>query len=140
MTLLPEKLEDFRKAFNAAVDRRWPADQRHPLQVIDSLAQVHELHESLATLLERLEPFGMDNEAPIWGLKGVQLQDVRRMSEGKHLRAQAVDPHTGAELSVIGFNWGHAEVSQPVDLAVVLEWNYFRNSKTLQARILDLQT
>ena len=140
MTLLPEKLEDFRKAFNAAVDRRWPADQRHPLQAIDSLAQVHELHESLATLLERLEPFGMDNEAPIWGLKGVQLQDVRRMSEGKHLRAQAVDPHTGAELAVIGFNWGHADVSQPVDLAVVLEWNYFRNSKTLQARILDLQT
>jgi single-stranded-DNA-specific exonuclease len=139
MTLLPEKLEAFRAAFNAAVERRWPKSQRQPSQTIDTLAEVHELHEGLATLLERLEPFGMENEAPIWGLKGVRLEDVRRMSEGKHLRATAVDPVTGAKLPVIGFNWGHADVSLPVDLAVVLEWNIFRNSKTLQARILDLQ-
>ena len=139
MTLLPEKLEAFREAFNHAVDRRWPESQRQPTQHIDSIAQVHELHEGLATLLDRLEPFGMDNEAPIWGLKGVLLQEVRTMSEGKHLRATAVDATTGAKLPVIGFHWGHADVSQPVDLAIVLEWNNFRNSKTLQARILDLQ-
>jgi len=140
MTLAPEKLADFRKAFNAAVEQRWPLDQREPNQWIDSPAEIHELHEGLAHLLERLEPFGMENEAPIWGLKGVELEHVRKLSEGKHLRAMARDPKTGAQIPVIGFGWGHVDPRGPVNLAIVLEWNIFRGNKELQARILDLQS
>ena len=81
----------------------------------------------------------MENEAPIWGLEEVELTKVRTMSEGKHLRALARDPHTGTTLPVIGFGWGHMEITGPVHLAVVLEWNIFRGNKELQARILDLQ-
>lgn len=140
MTLAPEKLADFRKAFNASVEQRWPIDQREPNQWIDSPAEIHELHEGLAHLLERLEPFGMENEAPIWGLKGVELEHVRKLSEGKHLRAMARDPKTGAQIPVIGFGWGHVDPRGPVNLAIVLEWNIFRGNKELQARILDLQS
>ena len=139
MTLQPEQLEAFMEAFDRAVDERWPVEARQPRQLIDSPARVDELHAPLATLLERLEPFGMENEAPIWGLEAVELTQVRTMSEGKHLRALARDPHTGATLPVIGFGWGHVEITGPVRLAVVLEWNIFRGNKELQARILDLQ-
>ncbi len=139
MSLWPENLAAFIDAFDRSVDSRWPLADRHPRQRIDSCARVDELHASLAMLLERLEPFGMGNEAPIWGLENIELTEVRTMSEGKHLRAKARDPKTGATLPVIGFGWGHVEIMGPVNLAVVLEWNIFRGNKELQARILDLQ-
>ncbi|MDG1253351.1 MAG: single-stranded-DNA-specific exonuclease RecJ [Schleiferiaceae bacterium] len=139
MTLLPEKLADFQKAFNTAVERRWPEEQRQPYQKIDTEAAIHELHDGLAQLLERLEPFGMENEAPIWGLENVELQQIQKLSEGKHLKAIAHDPRTGARLPVIGFGWGHLDPQGSVNLAVVLEWNIFRGNKALQARILDIQ-
>jgi single-stranded-DNA-specific exonuclease len=139
MTLMPEHLEDFRQAFDDAVKRHWPAAARFPMQHVDTSARIHELHEGLCTLMDRMEPFGMDNEAPIWGLEGVELTEVRQLSEGKHLRTVLRDPQTGATLPAIGFGWGDFEANGPVQAAVVLGWNIFRGQKNLQARILDLQ-
>ncbi len=140
MTLQPEQLEAFMEAFDRAVDERWPMEARQPQQPVDSRARVDELHAPLATLLERLEPFGMENEAPIWGLEEVELSQGRTMAEGKHLRAQAVDPphrrHPPRHWFWLGPCGNHG--ARAPRRGFRMEY-FFRGNKELQARILDLQ-
>jgi single-stranded-DNA-specific exonuclease len=140
MTLLPKNLLAFRQAFNEAADHLWPEAKRQPSLRIDALLSVKELSVELCTLLERLEPFGMGFPSPLWGLRNVRLQNISKPGQGKHLKADVVDPQTGDRVSGIGFNMGHLPwIEQAVDVAVHLEWNHFRGSQTRQLRFVDLQ-
>ena len=140
MTLEAHQLEDFRAAFTQQVEATWSREDRQPTQTIDALCHLNELNPRLIALQERLAPFGQGFPIPTWGLKNVQLTQVRRMSDGKHLKAVLVDENGSGALDVIGFGWGDFDaLQQPVDVAVHLEWNHFRGQSKLQARIVDLQ-
>jgi len=138
MTLKSESLNAFRQAFTAEVDRLWPHEDRHPVQHIDALCTLEELNERMMALLDRLAPFGQGFPMPTWGLRGVTLQHVNRLSDGKHLKASITEG--GVALEAIGFGWGDFQgTDAPVDVAVQLDWNHFRGQSRLQARIVDLQ-
>ena len=123
-----------------SVNKNWAMNQREPEQLIDTSAQPEDLNDSLCSLLEKLEPFGMGNESPVWGLYKVTMEKTTYMNMDKHLKTFLTNPISGAQIPAIGFGWGEFRPeNRLVNAAVILEWNYFRGQRQRQARIIDLQ-
>jgi single-stranded-DNA-specific exonuclease len=141
MTCKPENLNDFRVALNAAVDRRWPESMRQPQIEVDVVLRIDEVTPRLLQLQDRLEPFGVGNPAPVWGVRGVELAYTKNVgAEGEHLQVELFDPFRQRSLRGIHFQWGDDPIPEGlVDAAFQLSWNEYRGERTVQARLLDLQ-
>ena len=141
MTCKPENLVAFRKAMNLAVEARWPEAMRHPQIEIDVVLRIDEVSPRLLQMQDRLEPFGVGNPAPVWGIKGIELAHTKKVgAQGEHLQVDLMDPFRQRSLRGIHFQWGDDPIPEGlVDVAFQLTWNEFRGERTLQARLLDLQ-
>ena len=138
LTVSREKFEEFRDRFRAvARDRLNPADLG-PEQRVDLEIQLDDATEELERLGRHLEPCGMGNPAPVFGVRGVRLTEPKIVGQG-HLKGVL---HAGSNrLEAIGFGLGDqldAVASGAVDIAIRLEQNQFRGNTTLQARLLSL--
>ena len=140
LTLTPNNLYAFRKEFNISVNTHWQKEKRSPEILIDTAAKPEDLNEDLCLLLDKLAPFGIGNKSPVWGLYKVTMEKTSYMSSNKHLRTLLTNPISRKQIPAIGFGWGSFRPkNKEVNVAVVLEWNYFRGEKRLQARIIDIQ-
>lgn len=95
------------------------------------------LTKSLVKKIDQFAPFGYKNPSIVLASRGMQISDVRTLSEGKHLkfRANGID--------AIAFGMGEMvkkllEVDS-VDIAYNLEINEFRGSQNLQLKVKDIQ-
>ena len=140
LTLTANNLDSFRKEFNISVNKHWQQEKRAPEILIDTSAKPEDLSKDLCLLLDKLAPFGMGNESPVWGLFEVTMEKTSYMSSNKHLRTLLTNPESQKQIPAIGFGWGSFRPKNKlVNAAVVLEWNYFRGERQLQARIIDIQ-
>jgi single-stranded-DNA-specific exonuclease len=145
MTLKPENLGAFRAAFAAYCEQQLRPEQRRPRLRLDAEVQLHELTPRTELMLSRMAPFGMENQAVVWGLRGVRLRYARPVgADGKHLKAVLEDPTSGARLDWIGFGWGHfLEAAQNPDLlfdvAFHLERNEYQGNVALQGKGVGLR-
>lgn len=90
--------------------------------------------------LSLLEPFGMKNESPLFLLKNVPVERIYTLGEGKHLKMDILYPNV--KLNALGFFKGNLYESlkdlKHVDLVGTLSINEFRNIKTIQIMIKDI--
>jgi single-stranded-DNA-specific exonuclease len=101
VTIRRERLGAFRDAFNrACAEQVAPADLA-PGQRVDAVVRVRELSPELARALRWLEPTGMGNPGPVFGLDGVTLEGQPRAVGAGHVRLVLADG--AARLRVIGF-------------------------------------
>ncbi|MCA9769319.1 MAG: single-stranded-DNA-specific exonuclease RecJ, partial [Gemmatimonadetes bacterium] len=96
------------------------------------------LDDALERLGRHLEPCGMGNPAPVFGVRAARL-DGRHTVGANHLKAQLA-AGAGA-LDLIAFGWadrvdGFAD--GPVDVAFRLERNEWQGRSSLQARALAI--
>jgi single-stranded-DNA-specific exonuclease len=81
-----ESLEALRERLRAyAAERLTPEDMR-PVVEIDAVLELQDVNEDLWSALERIAPFGMDNERPLFALRGAQLTSPPQLWKDKHLR------------------------------------------------------
>ena len=90
---------------------------------VDAEVAPADITMELAEAVSRLEPFGIGNEEPVFGLKDVYFADVRPLgSEGKHLSVTL----RGSRLRGVWWNRGdlveplRAESARPHDVAFTL--------------------
>lgn len=111
----------------------------HSEKVLEIDAQVDPvlLSKSLVKKIDQFAPFGYKNPAVVLASRGMQISDVRTLSEGKHLkfRANGID--------AIAFGMGDLakkllEINS-ADLAYTLEINEFRGKQNLQLKVKDIQ-
>jgi len=93
---------------------------------------------SLVKELHLLGPCGEGNPAPVFVLRKVKLQDVRKVGkEGRHFKAQAGD------LEVIGFSLGDLadklDYNKGYDLAFRLESNEWNGFDRIQLNLVDVK-
>lgn len=144
MTLKPEKLADFKKAFEAAVKAQILPEQRQARLYYDLELKAEEIDAKLYRLIQRFAPFGPENLAPNFLIRGLVNQASRAVGEeNKHLKFNLVDPDSGLCLEGIGFNLGNKvnQVVSGAELALIfhLELNVFRGQASLQMRVLDVK-
>jgi len=139
LTIRRDRVPAFRERFRAvAAETLTPADLG-PEQRVDLEIGLDGATEDLERLVRHLEPCGMGNPAPVFGVRGASFAEWQTVGQG-HLKGNL--RQGGQRLSAIGFNLAETArgwIGQGrVDAAFRLERNEFRGNSTLQARLLAL--
>jgi single-stranded-DNA-specific exonuclease len=138
LTVTRGRFDAFRERFESLAAAELSPDDLGPEQRVDLEIPLTDATDSLERLVRHLEPCGMGNPAPVFGVRGVIL--ARRQRVGvNHLRGTLQG--RGASLGAIGFRLADRLSTQeegPVDAAFRLEQNEFRGQTSLQARLLSV--
>ena len=136
------RIDDFRRAFVAAVAERMPAGLRRAQITLDGETTLAGLTLDTVSQLERLAPFGQGNRRPVLCASGVQLTEPPRAmgGGGRHIAMNLVQH--GARLRGVAF--GGAEwlahlppPGQPFHVAFKPKINEFRGRRTPEMEIID---
>ena len=136
------RIDDFRKAFLAEVDKRLPAALRQAQLSIDGEVSLAGLTLDAVEQLEQLAPFGQGNRRPILCASGVRLAEPPRTigSAGRHLAMQFTQ-HGGRVRGVAfgGADWlEHLPApGQPFHIAFKPKINEFRGRRTAEVEVID---
>jgi single-stranded-DNA-specific exonuclease len=138
LTILRTQLPAFQQRFHELALAQLNPEQLGPEQRVDLEVNVVDLTMGLERLCRYLEPCGMGNPGPVFGLRRVSLADRKRVGTG-HLKALLV--HQDSAISAIGFDWADRVPwlgEEPVDIAFRLECNEWNGVESLQARIVGI--
>jgi len=129
----------FRRDFLGVVESSLEADDLVPRQRIDLEVPLEALEPRLVDWIRHLEPCGVGNPAPVFGVRSARLDRVRTVGRG-HLKFTLADP-TG-RLDAIAFGWADRVPSEwlahPLDVAFRLERNEWGGRAALEARVVSL--
>jgi single-stranded-DNA-specific exonuclease len=150
LTLPVENLPAFRAQFMREVAARVPKGQQPVRPVdVDSWLDFTQLTADFLLDMQRLEPYGPGNPAPVFASAGLLAVpgSVRPVGQAGHLKLRLTQPEQspGVVLDAIGFGLGHylprllEQPEAPVQACYILEMNEFRGQRTLQLRLLDLR-
>ena len=137
-----DRIEAFRAAFVAEVDRRLPAELRRAQITLDGETTLGGLTLDSVEQLEKLAPFGQANRRPVLCASAVTLAEPPRVigAGGKHLAMQF--RQHGAKIRGVAF--GAAEwlphlpaPGQPFHVAFKPKINEFRGRRTAEIEVLD---
>ncbi|HJQ65633.1 MAG TPA: single-stranded-DNA-specific exonuclease RecJ [Gemmatimonadales bacterium] len=139
LTVRRDRFEEFRIAFQGVARELLGPEDLVPAQRIDLELPLADLSEDLERLMRHLEPCGMGNPAPVFGVRGARAVGPRRVGSN-HLRF-VLDDGSGA-LPAIGFqvadrvpeDW----LTRPLDVAFRLERDDWQGRSTLQARVATI--
>jgi len=136
------RIDDFRRAFVAAVAERMPAGLRRPQITLDGETTLAGLTLDTVAQLERLAPFGQGNRRPVLCASGVRLTEPPRAmgGGGRHIAMNLVQH--GARVRGVAF--GGADwlphlppPGTPFHVAFKPKINEFRGRRTAEMEIID---
>lgn len=138
VTLRRDNFAAFRERFGAVAREQLDPGTLVPEQRIDLEVELGEITDELERLLRHLEPCGMGNPAPVFGVRDVRLAQPAVVGQG-HLKGTLRQGGTGLE--AIGFQLAdrlpHLGTGS-LDAALRVERNEFNGRSTLQGRLLSV--
>jgi single-stranded-DNA-specific exonuclease len=138
LTIHRDHVDAFRERFTGVAREALTLDQIGPEQRVDLELPLAAVDDALERLVRHLEPCGMGNPAPVFGVRSVRLATPRTVGNG-HLKAALAD--AGRRLDAIAFNWADRAapmLAGPVDVAFKLERNEYQGRTALQAKVVTL--
>jgi single-stranded-DNA-specific exonuclease len=139
VSLKAADVDAFRQCYLDALKSLYPEGLPEPTLHISAWLDVEDLRESLLEELDRMHPFGQGNSEPVFGLRGVALEEAPHVfGEGNFRFRLPANPLGGR--GVAGIAWRMNEppvIGQKVDLAIRFAWNYFRDSRYPQVTLVD---
>ena len=142
LTIARGRLDAFREAFNAACAEQVAVESLVPTQRVDGVVPIGDLTDELERLVRALEPTGMGNPNPVFGLEWLSLRGGLRPIGERHVRFALTDGR--AVLETVAFG-ARAEVERvvgaargPLRAAVRLERDTWNGRDRLEGRLLTL--
>lgn len=139
LTMLPEKVVDFTKAFEEEVSKTITPEQLIPEIEIDAEISLDTITDKYFKIIKRFEPFGPDNMKPQFLVRNLQDTGWSKVVKEKHLK---VSVKKGlAQLSGIGFNMAEKLrllKEGEVDIVFQIEENEWHGQVSLQLMIKDI--
>lgn len=138
ITIKTADIENFRKRVN---DYANSIDFVAPTLVLDCKLNPSALSLDLAFSLEVLEPFGVGNKTPLFGVFGVKLERITPIGNNKHLRLI----FSKNENSFQGLLFGVTpdmfcfDVGDILDLAVTVESNCYKGEYSVSVQIKGIR-
>ncbi len=145
MTLLEEKYEDFKIAFENEVSATIHPDLLIPEISYDAEIPLHEINPKLMRLLKQFEPFGPENMTPLFLANGLTDSGYAKTLglDDEHLKAFVKQIHSDS-FGAIGFGLGKKldclTHKKKFDAIFSLEENEWNDTVTLQLQLRDIQT
>jgi len=137
-----DRIDDFRRAFLAAVAERMPEELRQAQVTIDGEATIASLTLDTCGQIEKLAPFGQANRRPVLCASAVRLAEPARAmgGGGRHLSMTLLQH--GTKIRAVA--WGGAEwlphlpaPGQPFHVAFKPKINEFRGRRTAEMEVVD---
>ena len=138
LSIRRDRVADFRERFNAVAQQRLTLADLGPTQRVDIELTLDQVTDELERWGRQLEPCGMGNPGPVFGVRNVRLASPRVVGNN-HLKGMLSS--RGRTLDTIAFGWADrfAEFGgDAVDAAFRLERNEWNGRSMLQARALSL--
>lgn len=142
LTIARDRLDAFREAFPAACAEQVAVASLVPTQRVDAVLPIGEITAELERLLRALEPTGMGNPNPVFGLEGLSLRGGLRPIGERHVRLALTDGR--AVLETVAFG-AREEVERVVGAArgalraaVRLERDTWNGRDRLEGRLVTL--
>ena len=134
-----EKFKAFKKEFEE-IAKNSNLEEIQPIIKVDGQVTSEDMSIEFVEELKKLEPFGEGNKTPIFVYKGLKINSIRALSDGKHLKLTLKDE--GNIIDAIGFNMGELVneylIGDKVDVAGTLEINEFNGNRTIQINLKDI--
>ncbi len=140
LKLRPDAIKPFRSAINEFASDVFRTRDLTPEVTIDARVEHDEIGWPFFHDVQRLQPFGQDNPAPLFLLEGVTSRQPPRIVGTNHLKLSL---NVGTQkFSAIGFNLGHLlsvceSMTSPFDIIFRPTQNTWRGSTTLELQLHD---
>lgn len=139
LSLKEENLDKFKEKFEQ-IAKQSNLNEIQPVIYVDSQISSEDMNVELVRQLKKLEPFGEGNKVPIFAYKGLKINSIRALTEGKHLKLTLKDENL--IINAIGFNMGYLIddylIGDKVDIVGVLEINNFNGMESVQINLKDI--
>lgn len=140
MTLEVEQLDALSDILETYVkDKRIDAKGKSKLYLDEEL-DLENLSLDTVKSFERLAPFGMDNQKPVFYIRDFQVENARSMGAGdSHLKLKISKGNANIEVVAFGQGSKATEFAQTkqLELAVTLSVNQWNGQTTLQLMMVD---
>ena len=140
MTLEAEQLDALSEILEIYVkDKGIDAKGKNTLYLDEEL-DLESLSLETVKSFERLAPFGMDNQKPVFYIRDFQVENARSMGAGdSHLKLKISKGNASFEVVAFGQGSKATEFSQvkQLELAVTLSVNQWNGQTTLQLMMVD---
>ncbi len=146
LTMKPERVEEFTKRFSDYVEQNIDPQILIPQVEIDAEILFSAIDEKFRNDLNRFQPFGPGNYAPVFVTRGVSNNGNARLVGAcmEHLRMDLVQrqkPNTRMAAIAFGqpdlFQWIRS--GRSIDVCYTVVENHYRGKVTTQLRIKDMQ-
>lgn len=139
LSLKQENFENFKNEFEKIANDS-KLEEIQDVIYIDGILKQDDINIELIKDLKRLEPFGEGNKMPLFAYKGLRINSIRALTEGKHLKLTLRDDNI--IIDAIGFNMGHLAneylIGDKVDIVGNLEVNTFNGMENVQINLKDI--
>jgi len=139
-----EKIDLLSDGLEIAYKKLSVSNNKEKEVVADAVISPDDVNLNFEKLVSQLAPFGMENQKPIFALRGVEISDVRIFGKNnEHLEISFKNSHN-RKISAIGFFTkptdfsAKIEVGEKIDLLANIEKSYFRGREELRLRIVDV--
>ena len=145
VTVKNENLNKFFEKLNNIIEEELKDKDITPILEIDSEIFPKDLDFELTKALKEFEPFGEGNREPIFLMKNLLVEDLRKVGNGeKHLKLllKAQDG-TPKIFEAIGFNmtngFSHLQVGDKADFVFTISEDNWNGNKKIQLKLMDLK-
>ena len=146
LTMRPERVEEFTRRFNAYVEENIDPITLQPQVEIASELFFSNITPAFRRDLNRFQPFGPGNPAPVFVTRGVVSHGETKLvgADCEHLRMdlmQRQKPNT--TIQTIAFqqptHYEWIRAGHPIDVCYQIVENHYRGSVSVQLRIKDIK-
>ncbi|MDD2376183.1 MAG: single-stranded-DNA-specific exonuclease RecJ [Clostridia bacterium] len=140
MTIESDKIEQFKNKFDEIVNEISPGENK---EIIDIDAEITRDDLNINTIIDTIsmKPYGQGNKEPVFIYKGLKVQAISTIKDGKHLKLTLRDMNS--LLIGIAFSSGHRRdelvVGDKIVIVGNISINTFTSPKTIQFIIKDFK-
>jgi len=145
VTLLEENLELFESRLESFANEYMKDEQMIQTLDIDAALKFSEIDSKLITDLKRMNPFGPDNQKPVFCSFAVRDSGSSKLvgKELEHIKLDLVDDSTGDIFPAIAFGMhpyhDYIKSGKPFDICYTIEENVYNNKTNIQLLIKDIR-
>jgi single-stranded-DNA-specific exonuclease len=140
MTIEYDKIEEFKNRFYDVVTEINPGESK---EIIDIDVEIKKENLNISTIKDTIsmKPYGQGNKEPVFIYKGLKVQAISTIKDGKHLKLTLRDMNS--LLVGIAFSSGYRRdefvIGDKIDIVGNININTFTNPKTIQFIIKDFK-
>ena len=146
LSLKEEKLEEFIERFMQLADKEIDSEQMTPQIEIDQVIDLKDINVRFMSELKKLNPFGPNNEKPVFCSLHVQDYGTSRLvgKEQDHVKLEVYDDrNSGGPVHGIAFgmhkHFNYIKEGLPFDICYTVEENIYNGNTTLQLMIKGIR-